>query len=265
MRSLHPVVFIRSSRQGQISTAKVVFINFGVVAASIALMSLAATMILWPAVEQARTAAKRSYSKNNLKQIGLAFHNFHNDYESLPSGIAGSEVGNPQQSWMTNLLPFLEGGRNLFDAIDKDKGWTAPENQEVFKTVVYYYVSPLAKAEERKIGNFGAAHYAGNSHLLGPSKEFKLSQIKDGTSNTFLAGEVASGFNAWGNPGNVRDPADGIGQLANQFGCNIDTGMTLMMLADGSVRAISTSIDKETLRALATPAGKESIEDSKGR
>jgi hypothetical protein len=62
--------------------------------------------LLLPAVQKVREAANRMSCQNNLKQLGLAMHDFHGTYNSLPFGRTG---GRPQSiSWATMLLPFIE-------------------------------------------------------------------------------------------------------------------------------------------------------------
>ncbi len=254
--SQRPTVKGHSTRRGQMSTASFVFLVIGLVVVAVSLMAFVSAVFLLPAVHQLHTTVKRNHSKSNLEEIGIAMHNFHDARGAFPSGVKGSKVGIPEQSWMTNLLPFVSQS-NLFEALNPEKAWSAPENQDVFSNIVPGYLSPLANPAERLVGDLGAAHYAGNSHLLGPDKEFKISQIKDGTSNTILAGEVATGFKAWGDPSNVRDPAEGLGKSANQFGSSGETAVTLILLADGSVRTIAFDIEQQTLKSLATPNGKE--------
>ncbi|WP_417384931.1 DUF1559 domain-containing protein [Gimesia sp.] len=72
--------------------------------------------LLLPAVQQAREAARRSSCKNNFKQVGLAFHNYHETHGVFPygcslprGGCSGSIPGNPARfSWGTHLLPYLD-------------------------------------------------------------------------------------------------------------------------------------------------------------
>lgn len=86
--------------------------------------------ILLPAVQQAREAARRSTCKNKLKQIGLAFHNYHDVYESFPIGVASSQFGtNPNtwgMSWWARILPYVEltSTYELIEFEGNHPGWT---------------------------------------------------------------------------------------------------------------------------------------------
>ncbi len=98
----------------------------------IAIIAILVALLL-PAVQQAREAARRTQCKNNLKQIALAAHNFHDVYNRFPSGlhhtIDGTNTGSGGQAnfgdnqhvgVMALLLPFIEQ-QNLFEAMDVDK------------------------------------------------------------------------------------------------------------------------------------------------
>ncbi|MCA9133857.1 MAG: DUF1559 domain-containing protein, partial [Planctomycetales bacterium] len=74
--------------------------------------------LLLPAVQAAREAARRMQCTNNLRQLGLAVHNYESANRRLPSGwIANNLRGEPGWGWAAALLPFMEGS-NLHQQID---------------------------------------------------------------------------------------------------------------------------------------------------
>lgn len=78
--------------------------------------------ILLPAVQQAREAARRSSCKNNMKQLGLAIHNYHDVFEQFPLNYAETFTTNRGTvSWMTTILPYIDQ-QNLYDNIDFSYG-----------------------------------------------------------------------------------------------------------------------------------------------
>lgn len=72
--------------------------------------------LLLPAVQQAREAARRTQCKNNLKQFGLALHNYHDTYSVFPLGAANG-AASPNASWGVRILPYLEQAA-LFDQLN---------------------------------------------------------------------------------------------------------------------------------------------------
>ncbi len=77
--------------------------------------------LLLPAVQQAREAARRMSCANNIKQIGLALHNYHSTHNVFPSSFyhdanKGTKHGNPGWMWSAMVLPYMEMS-NLYDSI----------------------------------------------------------------------------------------------------------------------------------------------------
>ncbi|MDR3632751.1 MAG: DUF1559 domain-containing protein [Isosphaeraceae bacterium] len=204
----------------------------------------------------ARSAARRAQSVNNLKQIGLAAHNYHAAYEAFPAGATAARYGELLHSWQTALLPYLEQ-QPLYDQIDRTLPWDDPHNAPAFQIKVNSYLNP-AIDEHRDAQGFALSHYAGNARVLGGLHPTTIAEVRDGTSMTILAGEVAGGYLPWGRPGNWRDPALGINRDPDGFGGPY-TGGANMIFADGSVKFIKNTIAPEVLKALGTPAGHETV------
>ncbi len=199
-------------------------------------------------------ASRDSRSKNNLKLIGLAVHNYH-DVSAVfpPAQIHYSN--DSEHGWGFLLLPYLDM-LPLYNSIHSDQSWKHSINIKAYSTQVECYLNPKFPDHEL-LDNYAVNQYAGNSRVFVPEIGMPISSIIDGTSNTLLAGEVSTGFKAWGDPTNVRDPAAGLKNDSEHFcGKNLDP---LMLFADGSVRRIRADINMETLRKLADPMDGEIV------
>ena len=203
----------------------------------------------------------RSISKNHLKQFWIAFHTYHDDYDRFPAGAIYSNRGESLHSWQTTLLPYVEQV-SLFERIDFSKPWDDPENREHFQHRIELYLNPRVTGHARAPDKPQPApsHYAANIRVIKPGQGLKFEDIKDGSSNTFLAGEVNSNIKAWGDPSNLRDPILGMNQHPDGFGSPFKGGGQMLM-ADGSVQFFSNEIDPQVFRALGTPAGGEVLPD----
>ncbi len=211
-----------------------------------------------------REAARRSTSKNNLKQIGLALEQYHDDFHQLPIGGTFSDTGQPQHSWVSQLLSYLDG-KDLFQQIDFHQPWTAEANRKPFQTRINAIQNPGMKSEsddgkssQAAFQGYQPAHYAANSRVFNVNSGMNFKEITDGTSNTLLAGEIKSDIKPWGDPTNFRDPALGINQSPHGFESPF-IGGAIFLLGDGTVRFLSEDIDPAVLKALSTPNGGETV------
>ena len=120
--------------------------------------------LLLPAVQAAREAARRSQCANNLKQIGLALHNYHDTFRSFPIGVCcGNRVHSnclrTGVNWKTTILAFLEQ-QSLFDKLDFEtgmfaSGWTG--NTVLRNLVLPAYICPSSKWDPLRDSDRGAS------------------------------------------------------------------------------------------------------------
>lgn len=121
----------QSRRRGFTTLELVVVILFLIVV--VAALFLPAT--------RGRPATRRSTCQNYLKQIGLALHNYHDEYGSFPPAYTVDAEGKPLHSWRTLLLPFVEEPQ-LYQTIDLTKPWDDPANAEAFAATPPIYSCP---------------------------------------------------------------------------------------------------------------------------
>src|SRR3954469_24057451 len=91
-------------------------------------ISIIATLasLLLPAVQKVREAANRSQCQNNLRQLALAIHTYHDSSKSLPNST-NLGPGAPRVSWMTLILPHVDQGV-IYNKYDFTQNWHDPAN-----------------------------------------------------------------------------------------------------------------------------------------
>ncbi|MDB5338219.1 MAG: hypothetical protein JWN70_3838 [Planctomycetaceae bacterium] len=284
--------------------------------------------LLLPAVQQAREAARRSQCKNNLKQIGLAFHNYHDTMTVFPPGGIGPALWSADPGttaptnrigWMQMILPYLDQ-QPLYNLISpyfdgKNTGgamasWFWPGTKTVIPTLMCpsdpanpkqntYATPPIGfQGNYLAIAAGTTAHFNVNNGLSLDGMFYMMSKTKirdltDGVSNTLMASEMilqtdlsttALGLNGndwrglyWDNyggtvfistffPPNTDQPdchlscvsrtispcvagANGSGSSV-QYARSYHIGGAHGLLADGSVRFISSNINRATFQNL---------------
>jgi prepilin-type N-terminal cleavage/methylation domain-containing protein len=172
--------------------------------------------LLLPAVQQAREAARRTQCRNNLKQIGIALHNYHDTYSILPCSIGWSGNDNFRGAWSDKvfLLPYIDRdveyrGTNLNLQPWDSGGWAGNDNIEVHSPKIPVFNCPSQRFELfGGQANFTYAINHGTSHIApgnqtgngnhngiasfvfgagsgwGCDKKVNFAKVADGLSNT---------------------------------------------------------------------------------
>ncbi|HQZ66421.1 MAG TPA: DUF1559 domain-containing protein [Planctomycetaceae bacterium] len=235
---------------------------------------------------QARDAARSAQAKNELKMFGLAFHNFHDVYGAFPPGGTMNEDGELLHGWIAFLGDFHSF---TTQNIQFQKSWNSPPNDQLYKCQMSCFLNPSQPGPVFDANGYGLCHWAGNVQVLPivtapfppvtsrdgsdgfttilheSGQVLSLKQITDGTSNTILLGSVGQNFRPWGYPANVRDPALGVNRSPDGFGGPPGWNGGQFALCDGSVAFLSDKTDLSIMKALATPAGGETLPADFGR
>ncbi len=210
--------------------------------------------LLLPATRTARPAARRMQCSNNLKMIGLALHNYHQDYKSLPPAYTTDASGNRLHSWRTLLLPYLEE-QTLYEEIDLGKPWNDPANVAATAGILPRVFMCPAHVDSSTTNYLAVIDPTGC--FSGPTP-CKFDQITDGLSNTLIIIESAEECAVeWMSPYD-RDWV----QLAaiNKNSKHAHLPIFHALFADGSVHAISPELTLADRRSLLTIAAGDKLQ-----
>ena len=179
--------------------------------------------LLLPAVQSAREAARRMQCSNNLRQIGLALHGYHESFRSFPPGAKwGSGSNYTDLSLHVWLLPYLEQ-KNTYDNIDPTIPVYNGVNRELGKQIASFLLCPSDGRQPydpfnesyewlttNYVGVMGPGRrsnfvdledsHCGNYSTDGifyPYSGVRIAHIRDGTSNTFAFGERFYELRVW--------------------------------------------------------------------
>ena len=225
-------------------------------------------ILLLPSVPAAREAARRMQCSNNLKQIAIAFHNYHDEHGHLPPAYSVDEEGKPLHSWRVLMLSYLFDGfhpipeyQKLYEQIRLDEPWDSEHNRQFHTQVPLIFRCPSAPDDGRcKSCGLGYGPVEGGANysvVYGAETPFTGSEpksfedMKDITSNTIFVVERRARVN-W------MDPSREIPFETACKGINVDAmgissyheGVVLAAFGDGRVQTISSRVDNEMLRAL---------------
>jgi hypothetical protein len=197
--------------------------------------------------------------ENNLKQILLALHNYHDVNGKFPTNTYDKD-GKPLLSWRVAILPYIEQAA-VYQGFKQDEPWDSPHNKQFSQLALKVFMVPGRPAGQLNETYFRAFVAPKNVKpeyrpwlVEGETKGVGLTSITDGTSNTILVVEAGEAV-PWAKPDDL--PYDGVMALPRLGGPG---GRFLAGMGDGSVRTLRRDrIDEKTLRALITIQGGEVV------
>jgi len=211
--------------------------------------------LLLPAVQAAREAARRTQCRNNLRQFGIALHNYEGVYRVLPMSIdvmGYGNVSNGNGCWsiQARLLPFFEQG-NLYKICNLTFNKEVPLNQTAIEQTIPFYICPDETHTNVSVHTYGYSAvssygwctgdwfvwggYSGpqNRTTFGPDRSYKLAAVTDGLTQTIFMSEVKTyqpvyicdnvGLSLINNPNNVPPPTANPYTVAPEYngGCRL--------------------------------------------
>lgn len=200
-----------------------------------------------PAVGTARATARRAQSANNLKQICLAFLNYHSGTNHFPAAVnMGGKNKNIPYSWRVAILPYIEQ-QALYNQYNFDEPWDGPNNRKLIEKMPVAYAYPNPDGPPLSKGHTSYFVFTGPSTAVGAGDEPQIQKITDGTSNTILAVEAKREI-PWTKPEDIPfDPEQPLPEIGGYTPDGTNVGF-----ADGSVRFLKKTINPQILKALIT-------------
>jgi prepilin-type N-terminal cleavage/methylation domain-containing protein len=235
--------------------------------------------LMFPAVQAARDAARRTQCADNLHNLGLTLHQFHDVHGALPLGRATQH--GLDHAWSSAILPYLEETA-LATRLDWDRPWNDPRgNAQVAITDIPSYRCPSSTNHVGGqidyggiIGSsltglrwgYGSSEAFGSGTLIQQTpkqpRPVKFASIVDGLAHTLVVGEASDrgdrSSGKWACGRNCFSVEDAISHETSAYGFfSLHLGGAHGLLADGSVHFLSDSMEKRLLGAMATRNGND--------
>jgi prepilin-type N-terminal cleavage/methylation domain-containing protein/prepilin-type processing-associated H-X9-DG protein len=259
---------------------------------AIAIVGVLAALLM-PAVQSARASARRIMCQNQLRQLGLALHSYHESHLCFPPGSLVMGPSFPIESgwgWGAMILPDVDQS-GLSERIDFDHGTAVGGNLELITTTIPLWRCPAEIGDEwiqvvpldHPPFDLASGNYCGSEGILSAMSCVRIGQITDGTSRTLLLGERMV---QTGEDGGLPFTSAWCGQVAFADGyeyrsvphlsashwhpINVSpsdsrcfgsrhTGGANFIMGDGSARFLNENMDGLVFEALGTARGGETV------
>ena len=207
------------------------------------------------ATQGSREATRRSQCVNNLKQFGLAMHNYHSAHNTFPAAFSASKDGKPLLSWRVQVLPFLDE-QKLYDEFHLDEPWDSPHNKTLISRMPAVYACPSGDPALARAGKTTYLTPRGPATVFPGAEGVGIRAITDGTSNTiFVVDASDAAAVTWTKPEDWEvGPELKLDGLFGKHPKGTNVGF-----ADGSVKFLKETTTPTLLRTILTKAGGEVV------
>lgn len=234
-------------------------------------LALVVGALLLPTMGHPPEASHLSSCKNNLKQLGLALHNYHDKFQSFPPAIVRDENARPHISWRTILLPYAEASV-LYEKYKLNEPWDSPHNKALMQSSIEVFRCPSNKTDFGKPTTNYVAVIGPNTAWRSDGTVVSVKDFTDGVSNTILLVETKeAGIHLF-------EPRDlSLDQMILSINSPVGQGISSdhriktqslgihVLMADGTVWRLPDKTPPEVIHALLTINGGEKIiQDDEG-
>lgn len=205
--------------------------------------------------EQGRELAMQTESVGlALKQIGVAFHNFHDTYKRMPSSQTDGNGKPTGLSWRVHILPYMDRS-DLYRQFHLDEPWDSEHNRKLISQMPEFY-----RPESSKLARDGKTQIVapyGEGLLYEPNRDrVRIADITDGTSNTIMVYETKPNQAVvWTKP---EDPTVDLSKPFDFLNTR-EPGAFPLVMCDGSVLFVRDGIEPERVKGLFTRRGREAV------
>lgn len=220
------------------------------------LLGVTSGMIL-PGLQSARASARRTASMNNIRQILLGLHVYHDSKGCFPARYSSTRKGKQLLSWRVHMLPFM-GEEKLYKKFKLDQPWNSPHNKKLIDQMPRY-LEPVSYDLEEGMTSYQAVYGEGAAFdepkRPGSLTGKKMADFKDGTSNSVMILEMGEkGGVVWTKPDDFDFTKKDAMKKLQKAGRN---GFTQAGFADGRVQMMKLDRPWEEFKKLFTISAKD--------
>jgi prepilin-type processing-associated H-X9-DG protein len=218
---------------------------------------------LMPDVTHDGERPRRAQCTNNLKQIALALHSYHDKYGVFPPAYIADASGRPMHSWRVLILPFLDH-EDLYDQYDFNEPWDGQHNIKLLGLMPGELRCP-SRAPSRMSSMTSYVAITGPGTMFPGGESVKFTDVTDGVANTLMIVETDSVGVPWTAPVdlNLQAMSFRINDRARPSISSLHPGVVNVSYADGRCDHLKEGLDPRQLRSMITIAGGEPIANNR--